>query len=103
MLLHGSLATSFVCACCLCRCFVKFEVVLAAMERSFQNRQSVHLTVNLYTLVQQIQSNVCISNHQKWLYAAISYGERYLVPNPPPQPVVCDVCDYAVEIDNLAM
>ena len=58
------------CACCLCRCFVKFEVVLAGVERSFQHGQSVRLTVKLFSCVQQIQSNVCISNRQKWLYAA---------------------------------
>ena len=50
MLLHGSLATSFVCVCCLCRCFVKFGVVLAAVEGSFQHGQSVHLTVKLFSL-----------------------------------------------------
>ena len=58
MLLHGSLATSFVCACCLCGCFVKLEEVLAAVERSFQHRQSVHLIVKLFPYIQQIPSNV---------------------------------------------
>ena len=58
MLLHGSLATSFVCVRAVSvgasGCFVKFEVVLAAVERSFQHGSSY------LPYVQQIQTNVCI-------------------------------------------
>ena len=85
MLLLGSLATSFVCVRACVRavsigasgCFVKFKVVLEAMERRFQHGQRVHLTVKLFYLRSTIQSNVCISNRQKWLYRGGTSGKSH--------------------------
>ena len=77
MLLHSSLATSFVCACCLCRCFVKFEVVLAAVERSFQHRQSVHLTVKLFSLCSNSKNCLYLQLSRVALHSGGSSGESH--------------------------
>ena len=80
MLLHGSLATSFVCVCAVSvgasGCFIKFEVVLAAVGEKFPTwtkcapySQVIFLTFNKF-LSPTLKNVLCSRGTSGKLHAA---------------------------------